>query len=185
MKLFQELAEGRMLRSLDSVKGLTGQDLVERIFEHLIALQLLAYSNPKKAKSYAEQLCQASTFDSFRSMQTDLYNFLVLLMRPESYEGLVKNNIDVDLPEYFIRRQIRAIADGRMDSDGYNQMMLMLQRQFKNIPGRLINFRREASEFPDFSAGRQKLLINLVLQNMRERAHWVNSDLYVLLNSTK
>jgi hypothetical protein len=185
MNLYQEIAEGRMLRTLANVHGLSTTDLAERVFEHMLGLQLLVQEHPTAAKKYAAQIVQAQTFNGFRANQTDLYNFLVLLMRPEQYERHVKKNLSIVMPEFIIRRNIRAIAAGKFDLQEFNRMMLLLQRRFPDLTARQINLRREISNYATLSKNSRKNIISQLLFAMQERRHWINSDLYVLLHELK
>jgi hypothetical protein len=95
----------------------------------------------------------------------------------------MNNNIDISLPLYNIKRNIRALADGRLDLDDYNNMMMIIQRKYHRIGPRQANLRREISEWYNQTRSHRIEIINQLSALMRERL--MNSDLYNLIANLK
>ena len=183
MNLFQEITESRMIRTLESVDGLSTDDLGKRLFQHLLALQLLAHTNKREARQYASKVCEAITFPGFRIFQRDLYNLITLLLQQDKYKERIKDFHPVKLPILFIRRNLLAIANGHLDDEDYNRMMILLQREFSSvINSRTITLRREISDWPALSRENRRLVLIALLWQMRERADRRQSDLYLLID---
>lgn len=183
MQLFQDIVEGRLLRTLSMVNDMRISGLAERVFEHLLALQYLAYEDPDAAAEYASDIMQGQNFNSFRMSMPDLYNFITLILRQDQYDKLLKKDIDITLPEFIIRRNLREIANGKIDTNDYNYMMLLLQRKLSNLNNQHLNIRRELSDYEDLTPGQQNQIKQRLVLLMRERSG--NTDLYYLLYDSK
>jgi hypothetical protein len=156
---------------------------MERLFEHLLALQVLALVDLPAAKNYTSSIANNFSFDGFRTSQKDLYNLINFVVNAEDYEDRMNNNIDISLPLYNIKRNIRALADGRLDLDDYNNMMMIIQRKYHRIGPRQANLRREISEWYNQTRSHRIEIINQLSALMRERL--MNSDLYNLIANLK
>jgi hypothetical protein len=176
MNIFQEVTESRMIRQVAQLHGTTQQELCEKLFEHLLALQVLAIDNPGKASEYANQIISAINFAGFRQSQPDLYNLIVFLIRPGQFTDQLDTEHTVIIPEFQLKRVLRAVAAKDIDIDDYNQLMMVLQRRLPGINSGLINLRREISDYKRLTDGEKSQCIRRLLLQMRERQ--VNSDLY-------
>lgn len=176
MNFLVEITESRIIRQLSQASQFDLEEITERVFEHLLALQILAQVRPKTAQQYAQTIANNSNFDGFRSTQRDLYNLIALIVHADRYQDTVKRNINITLPEFAIRRNIKSIADGRIDVDDYNNMMMTLQRRYHRIGPRQANLRREISDWPQLSRRAKLSIIDQLTMLMRERN--MNSDLY-------
>lgn len=176
MKLLQELAESRLYRRLGQLEGKNISDIAERLFEHLLALQIFCNENPGLAARYAKEIMKMQAFDGFRTSQPDLYNLIVLIVKQSQYSHLINTDETVVIPELRLRRNLREIARGKFDNNDYSQMMLIMQRRFENLPQQLIALRRKISEWRQLSSSQKTSLINMLKLNMRERG--IQSDFY-------
>jgi type I site-specific restriction-modification system R (restriction) subunit len=101
---------------------------------------------------------------------------ITLVVHADRYRDTVDKNINITLPEFAIRRNIKSIADGRIDVNDYNNMMMTLQRRYHRIGPRQSNLRREISDWSQLSRRNKLLIIDQLVMLMRERN--MNSDLY-------
>jgi hypothetical protein len=181
MKFIQEIIESRMIRQLSQAQQFNLEELTERLFEHLLALQVLSLVDSKAAKNYVSGIINNLNFDGFRNTQKDLYNLLTLVYNADRYSDIIKPNISISLPIFHIRRNLRSIADGRIDVTDYNNMMMILQRQYHRIGPRQANLRREISEWPRKTTSQRMEIIQQLMMLMRERM--LNSDLYYIISN--
>lgn len=180
MELFKELNESRMYRRLAQMEGKTVHDIAERLFEHLLALQILCNIDMDYAARYANWMFRQPAFDGFRTSQPDLYNLFVMVLHQEKYEHIIENDLAVGVPEMRFRRNIRYITGGKFDNNDYSQMMLMMQRRFDKLPKMLITIRRQVSMWKTMDPSDQNTVIRRLLFQMREKA--IQSDLFQYLN---
>lgn len=176
MNFLKEITESRIIRQLYQAEQFDLEDVMERVFEHLLALQVLAQVRPDEARKYCQTVVNNSNFDQFRTTQKDLYNLLALVVNADRYKNTVNKNISISLPEFIIKRNLRSIAEGRIDLDDYNNMMMIIQRLYHRIGPRQANLRREISDWSNLSRQNRMSIIDQLLMLMRERV--MNSDLY-------
>lgn len=176
MKFLQELSESRMYRRLGQVEGKNINDIAERLFEHLLALQIFCNEDRDLASRYADWIMRQQQFDGFRNSQPDLYNLITLVLRQDQYSHVLDTDNTVSIPELRLRRNLRQIARGGFDNNDYSQMMLMLQRKFDKLPKILISFRRQVSDWKNLSPDQRTQTIRRLLTQMREKG--MQSDFY-------
>jgi type I site-specific restriction-modification system R (restriction) subunit len=181
MNIFQEVTESRMIRQLGQVEGRRLDTLMEQLFEHLLALQVLAMEDPAQARQYVSSIVQNLNFPGFRQSQNDLYNLIVFVMKQSQYSDKIDANIDIVLPEFNLKRNIREIADGRININDYNHMMLMIQRRYPTVGYRQANLRREIADYPKLDLKARRDLVQRLSVLMRETQ--VNSDMYYKLQN--
>ena len=176
MKFLQELNESRMYRALGQLEGKSVNDIAERLFEHLLALQIFCNEDRALASRYADWIMRQQQFDGFRNSQPDLYNLITLVLRQDQYSHILNTDNNVSIPELRLRRNLRQIARGGFDNNDYSQLMLMLQRKFDKLPKILISFRRQISDWQNLSPGQRTQTIRRLLTQMREKG--MQSDFY-------
>jgi len=182
MSILQELNESRMYKRLEQITGRDLNDIAERLFEHLLALQIFANIDRGLASKYAGTIMRQQQFDGFRTSQPDLYNLITLILRKDRYSYVIDTEIDntVSIPELRLRRNLRDLARGDFNNNDYSQMMLMLQRKFTELPGQLLQLRRQISVWDSLPATEHKTIIRRLLMQMRERG--MQSDFYYHLS---
>ena len=176
MKFLQELNESRMYRALGQLEGKSVNDIAERLFEHLLALQISCNEDRALASRYADWIMRQQQFDGFRNSQPDLYNLITLVLRQDRYSHILDTDNTIGIPELRLRRNLRQIARGGFDNNDYSQLMLMLQRKFDKLPKILISFRRQISDWKNLSPNQQTQTIRRLLTQMREKG--MQSDFY-------
>ena len=176
MKFLQELNESRLYRRLGQLEGKSIHDIAERLFEHLLALQIMCNIDRGRASRYSNWIMKQQQFDGFRVSQPDLYNLITLILKQDQYSHLIDNDVTVGLPELRLRRNLREIARGGFDNNDFSYMMMMLQRRFDQLPKMLIGLRRQISDWRNLSDNEHKQVIRRLLWQMRERG--IQSDFY-------
>jgi hypothetical protein len=181
MNIFQEVIESRLIRRLEQVEGRSLDSLMEQLFEHLLALQVLAMADPSEARRYVSGIVQNLNFAGFRQSQNDLYNLIVLVMKHSQYSDKINTDIEIVLPEFNLKRNLREIADGRININDYNHMMLMIQRRYPTVGYRQANLRREIADYKRLDPKTQRDVVQRLALLMRETQ--VNSDMYYKLQN--
>ena len=181
MNIFQEVTESRLIRRLEQVNGRSLDSLVEQLFEHLLALQVLAIQDPQEARRYVSGIVNNLNFPGFRQSQNDLYNLIVFVMKQSQYSDRIDTNIEITIPEFNLKRNIREIADGRININDYNHMMLMIQRRYPTVGYRQANLRREIADYRALNPQSRRDLVQRLALLMRETQ--VNSDMYYKLQN--
>ena len=97
MKFIQELIESRMIRQLSQAEQFNLEQLTERLFEHLLALEILALVDARAARNYVSSIVNNLNFDGFRTTQRDLYNLLTLVYNADRYSDQINKNISITL----------------------------------------------------------------------------------------
>ena len=183
MELFKELNESRMYRRLGQLEGKSVHDIAERLFEHLLALQILCNTDMAYASRYADWMFKHPSFDGFRTSQPDLYNLIALVLNQDTYSYLINTDTSVGIPEMRLRRNIRYIVNGKFDNNDYSQMMLIMQRRFDKLPKILISIRRQVSAWQTMDSSDQRTVVRRLLTQMREKG--MQSDLWQYLNKQR
>jgi hypothetical protein len=181
MNIFQEVIESRLIRRLEQVDGRTLDSLMEQLFEHLLALQVLAMQDPQEARRYVSGIVNNLNFPGFRQSQNDLYNLIVLVMKHSQYSDKIDANLEISLPEFNLKRNIREIAAGKINVNDYNHMMLMIQRRYPTVGYRQANLRREITDYRALNSKSRHDLVQRLALLMRETQ--VNSDMYYKLQN--
>jgi hypothetical protein len=154
---------------------------MEQLFEHLLALQVLATEDPQEARRYVSGIVQNLNFPGFRQSQNDLYNLIVFVMKQSQYSDKIDANIEITIPEFNIKRNIREIGDGRINTNDYNHMMLMIQRRYPTVGYRQANLRREVADYQKLDSKSRRDLVQRLALLMRETE--TNSDMYYKLQN--
>jgi hypothetical protein len=102
-------------------------------------------------------------------------------MKHSQYDDKIEANIDIVLPEFNLKRNLREIADGRININDYNHMMMMIQRRYPTVGYRQANLRREVADYKRLDPKTQRDLVQRLALLMRETE--VNSDMYYKLQN--
>lgn len=168
--IFQELDESRMWKQIKQLNGLKMSKIGEYAFEQLLALQILAQSDPVYAAYQAAQIMKLQNFDGFRVSQPDLYNVLCILLKPEQFDDRIEQDVKIVMPELRLKRNLRAIAKGNFNNSDYSYMMLMLQREMQDyLPAPLIQLRRQASTWDRIVPSDRNTISDRLMLQMREK----------------
>ncbi len=168
--IFQELDESRMWKQIKQLNGLKMSKVGEYAFEQLLALQILAQSDPVYAARQAGQIMKLQNFDGFRTSQPDLYNVLCVLLKPSQFDKRIDQDVKITMPELRLKRNLRAIAKGELNNSDYSYMMLMLQREMQDyLPAPLVQLRRQASNWDRIVPSDRNTITDRLMLQMREK----------------
>jgi hypothetical protein len=179
MEFLRELNESRMFRRLKQLTGQSVHDVAERLFEHLLFLQILAQENPSRASIYAREIMAQQQFDGFRTSRPDLYNLIALITNQDTYSYIINTDESVGIPIFRLRRNLRLIEQRKFNNNDYSQMMYMLQQRFDQLPARLFVLRRQISNWSRLSKTEKQSVLKQLKYQMRERG--IQSDFFVEL----
>ena len=133
------------------------------------------------AQGYATQMSKNIQFDGFSQSMPDLFNILTLIIQQEKYANRLFNNWSVTLPEMRIKRIIRDMARGELVDGDMDQLLMILQRQFKSIlDGDQMRIRRLATSWDKNNSSQNSFAVTRLIQTMRRP---INTDLYELFRT--
>jgi|GEM_PF-4683002 len=142
MEFIKDITEARMYRRLGQLAGKNVSELASQTFTHLLMLRSLYDLDKPKAVKYAKEIVNNLNFNGFRASMPDLYNMLVMIIEQHKYADKLFNNWEITVPEMRIKRVIRSMSQGDLDSNDFAQLMLILQRKFPNLDGDQMRMRR-------------------------------------------
>lgn len=179
MSFLQEIIESRMIRKVERLSGHNVQELANKLFEHLLALQVLSNVDRTAAARYSQQIMRGQDFSGFRQSLPDLYNLVVFLTNQDRFKDKIGSDSSVVVPELRLKRVLRSLQNGSFDNEDFSHLMMILQRRFPNLSGRHANLRREISDWRRLTKAQQLDVWNKLRILMRETD--INSDLYELV----
>lgn len=142
----KNLSEARVFRNATNLPPVSVSTISDNFFNSAMALQIMAYENPKAAQRYAQQTL-AGGLDGWRSSGSDLNNMSQILMNPDRYSDRINYDQRVSFPKLQFKNWLSGIANGKSNPSYDRRFFLALQRQLgvKN-PG-LIHARRTVADW--------------------------------------
>jgi hypothetical protein len=181
---FDWLEESRSYRTPRQLNGLKQSQLGEQLFEQLLALQILANSDPAYAARVAEDIMKLQSWPGFRTSQPDLYNIIAIIMKPNKFKDRVAQDVVITIPELRLKRNLRAIAKRDFQNNDYSYMMLMLQRNMVDfLPPPLIQMRRQISIWDRIVPRDKNVIRDRLMLQMRKSG--LQNEFYEFLRRTK
>jgi len=181
---FDWLSESRAYRTPRQLNGLKQSQLGEQLFEQLLALQILANSDPAYAARVAEEIMKLQNWPGFRTSQPDLYNVIAMIMKPNKFKDRIAQDVVITIPELRLKRNLRNIAKRDYQNSDYSYMMLMLQRNMVDfLPAPLIQMRRQIARWNNIIP-RDKNVIRVRLM-LQMRKSGLQNEFYEFLRRTK
>ena len=181
---FDWLEESRSYRTPRQLNGLKQSQLGEQLFEQLLALQILANSDPAYAARVAEDIMKLQSWPGFRTSQPDLYNIIAIIMKPNKFKDRVAQDVVITIPELRLKRNLRAIAKRDFQNNDYSYMMLMLQRNMVDfLPAPLIQMRRQISIWDRIVPRDKNVIRDRLMLQMRKSG--LQNEFYEFLRRTK
>ncbi len=183
-KPFDWLSESRAYRTPRQLNGLKQSQLGEQLFEQLLALQILANSDPAYAARISENIMKLQNWPGFRTSQPDLYNVIAMIMKPEKFKDRIAQNVQITIPELRLKRNLRAIAKRDFQNSDYSYMMLMLQRNMVDfLPAPLIQMRRQIANWERIVPRDKNVIRDRLMLQMRKSG--LQNEFYEFLRRTK
>ena len=181
---FDWLSESRAYRTPRQLNGLKQSQLGEQLFEQLLALQILANSDPAYAARVSEDIMKLQNWPGFRTSQPDLYNIIAMIMKPEKFKDRIAQDVKITIPELRLKRNLRAIAKRDFQNSDYSYMMLMLQRNMVDfLPAPLIQMRRQISIWDRIVPRDKNVIRDRLMLQMRKSG--LQNEFYEFLRRTK
>jgi len=181
---FNWLSESRAYRTPRQLNGLKQSQLGEQLFEQLLALQILANSDPDYARRIAGDIMKLQNWPGFRTSQPDLYNVIAMIMKPEKFKDRIAQNVQITIPELRLKRNLRNIAKKEFQNSDYSYMMLMLQRNMVDfLPAPLIQMRRQISNWERIVPRDKNVIRDRLMLQMRKSG--LQNEFYEFLRRTK
>ena len=181
---FDWLSESRAYRTPRQLNGLKQSQLGEQLFEQLLALQILANSDPAYAARVSENIMKLQNWPGFRTSQPDLYNLIAMIMKPEKFKDRIAQDVKITIPELRLKRNLRAIAKRDFQNSDYSYMMLMLQRNMVDfLPAPLIQMRRQISIWDRIVPRDKNVIRDRLMLQMRKSG--LQNEFYEFLRRTK
>ena len=181
---FDWLSESRAYRTPRQLNGLKQSQLGEQLFEQLLALQILANSDPDYARRIAGDIMKLQNWPGFRTSQPDLYNVIAMIMKPEKFKDRIAQNVQITIPELRLKRNLRAIAKREFQNSDYSYMMLMLQRNMVDfLPAPLIQMRRQIANWERIVPRDKNVIRDRLMLQMRKSG--LQNEFYEFLRRTK
>jgi len=142
----KDLSEARVFRNATKLPEVSVGTIGENFFNSAMALQIMAYENPKAAQRYA-QTTLAGGLDGWRSSGSDMNNMAQILMNPDRYSDRINYDQRVSFPKLQFKNWLNGIAKNKPDPSYDRRFFLALQRQLgvKN-PG-LLSARRVVADW--------------------------------------
>ncbi|MDC0863131.1 hypothetical protein OAP74_01495 [bacterium] len=181
---FDWLSESRAYRTPRQLNGLKQSQLGEQLFEQLLALQILANSDPIYAARVSENIMKLQNWPGFRTSQPDLYNIIAMIMKPEKFKDRIAQDVKITIPELRLKRNLRAIAKRDFQNSDYSYMMLMLQRNMVDfLPAPLIQMRRQIANWERIVPRDKNVIRDRLMLQMRKSG--LQNEFYEFLRRTK
>ena len=181
---FNWLSESRAYRTPRQLNGLKQSQLGEQLFEQLLALQILANSDPDYARRIAGDIMKLQNWPGFRTSQPDLYNVIAMIMKPEKFKDRIAQNVQITIPELRLKRNLRNIAKREFQNSDYSYMMLMLQRNMVDfLPAPLIQMRRQIANWERIVPRDKNVIRDRLMLQMRKSG--LQNEFYEFLRRTK
>jgi len=179
MSFIKELNEARLIRRLDRIDGKDISELGRTLFNHLLALRLLHYEDPKAAAKYAKQIMRHPEFNGFRVTSPDIFNLVVFIQNKNRFADRIEIDDALSVPEMRLRRNLREIESGKINANDYEKMMLILQRQIDGLGSAHYQLRRETNDYPRLPENQKVQVIKRLLLLIRNPVFF--SDLHMVL----
>jgi hypothetical protein len=183
-KPFDWLSESRAYRTPRQLNGLKQSQLGEQLFEQLLALQILANSDPAYAARVAEEIMKLQNWPGFRTSQPDLYNVIAMIMKPNKFKDRIAQDVVITIPELRLKRNLRNIAKRDYQNSDYSYMMLMLQRNMIDfLPAPLVQMRRQIANWERIVPRDKNVIRDRLMLQMRKSG--LQNEFYEFLRRTK
>ena len=145
--LHDEMTEARLFKNPKQFITKNEDDIAVNIFAHLLGLQIIRYSDTKKAKSYAKETLKFNGFDKVRPGATDLHNLIAGLERKKTY------NIPLDIIKKYLGNIKNNIKDESLD----RRLFMFSERALKIEDVNLKSLRRVISDWSQTSFNDRKM----------------------------
>ena len=176
LDFINEIAESRIYRNADGLKGKTAEDIARIAFLTVMMLEVLRTVSKASAKSYAQKTLPFQSFKGMRTSATDLHNLLVALANQDEYENKIKTNYNINVPGLQFKRYLRDVDNGYKNIPMDRNFFLELERYFKISDSNLKDIRRHVMDWHRTSDAEKRTVVRKIKQ--LANAITIQNDLY-------
>lgn len=175
MDLIKSLTESKQFASKNSFRRLTGRQLAELAYLHVIGLRILSREKITRqhAKQYALKTNNHDKFNKWHQSAPDLYLLLYALLADgvPTHDDTSKHfiqtlKIDIDKITAWL---LSISSTNAMSETRAHRLFASLDNQFKTNDGTLRSIRRLAMNWPDLDLREKQLCFTRLIQIMRQR----------------
>ena len=163
LSFIQGLGEARMFRSREQIAKEGARNLTDHLFVGLLSLYAMSnnYEYAPVAKEYAKRTTQMGNWNRPSPSQTDLYQTLYSLQRPNELlpaerDQLLMNKVNVDTRR--IKQFLNKIKQGNMTKGEAQNFFFKLERDLKIQDPKLRAARRLTQDWDTLTSQQQKLV---------------------------
>lgn len=164
-EFINELSEARLFRNPTNLQDIKVSNVADNFFNAALALQIMHYEDPKKAKQYAQRTLSGG-LDGWKSSGSDMNNMAQILMKPERYSDRVISDRTLSFPEMQFKGWLRNIANSRLDPTYDRKFFLALERQMRVSSPGLKNARRLVADWSRSTGSERATAIGRVARGL-------------------
>lgn len=183
MTFIQSLGEARMYKSRQQISQEGARSVTDHLFVSLLSLYTMSndYNYAPVAKEYAKQTTRMGGFNSPSPSNTDLYQTIYTIGKPDGLLGsekdaLLLNKVNLDQPR--IKRFLKQIEMGQVTPGAAQAFFFKLERDLAIQDPKLRAARRLAQNWTTLSTAQQQLVATQINKYFRTDAR--RSDLFPL-----
>ena len=181
LDFINELAESRIYRNADGLKGKSAEDIAKIAYLTVMMLEVLRFQDKSSAKSYAQKTLPFQQFQGMRTSATDLHNLLVALASQDEYENKIKTNYNINVPTLQFKRYLRDVDNGYKNIPMDRNFFLELERYFKISDSNLKGIRRHVMDWHRTSDSEKVVVVRKIKQ--LANAITIQNDLYQIFKA--
>jgi hypothetical protein len=178
LEFIQEIAEARIYKNGETLKGKTVEDLAKITFLTIMMLEILRHGDSRIASKYANDTQPFQTFNSMRTSASDLHNLCVVMSNQEKFKDKISTNSKISLPELQTRRYLKDVANGRKEIALDRSYFKKLEDYLQIKDNSLKNIRRNVADWELNSQSDRNSTINIIKQLANSLSQ--QNDLYQL-----
>jgi hypothetical protein len=108
-----ELTEARLFQGPKDLKKMSASDIGGIIYLMIMALEVIRYSNPGWAASYAADTVKYYPYENMHYAGSDLANLLAVLNNQDTFKHDIKVDKNISIPLFQINRYLSDVRSGR------------------------------------------------------------------------
>lgn len=179
LEFIQEIAEARIYKNGETLKGKTIEDIAKITFLTIMMLEIIRCKNPSVASSYANNTQPYQSFDSMRTSASDLHNLLVVIANQDKFQDKLASNKKysstwpftqstlphpITLPELQTRRYLKDVVNSRKEIALDRSYFKTLEDYLQIKDSNLRNIRRNVADWGLNSQSDKNSTINIIKQ---------------------
>lgn len=178
LPFMQELAEARLFRTPDQVKGRTAEDIAFTIYIMILTLQIFRHVAPSEAKSYASETLRYNDYNNVFYSATDLGNLISVLNNQDLFDSRIKINKNLSVPIFLINQFLRETQSNKPrynDDASFLYKLEQFLKLYSNSTARIL--RRDVTDWDKLTRV-DKIRVDRILRTELEK-RCPGSDMHV------